>query len=286
LEDSQTNFDYVPPSFARRLVRFGWLSALGAPPALCDELRRAVIEAERLRPVARYTGRDSTFELVEDAYGARVWTLATPRRVGYSRVAAAPAYYTNGKSTRLVVHLPTGTDPLHDAARYQSAELFAGADQLAAWDPAHGFAADDDSWRSAFPTKGEGVEWAALPDALPAHVLITAPNGDVLALATRFGVVHPAHGGVESVADAEKFYAEAARALPDAAHLDLIGEYLLVYAFDSPDPRNPALLGTRMVSGDIHQTAEQTLATTTGGMMRGDCDDLSELDQEIAERQG
>ena len=286
LEDTQTNLDYAPPSFVRRLVRFGWLSALGAPPALCEELRRAVIEAEKLRPVARYTSHDSTFELVEDAYGARVWTLATPRRVGYSLIAEAPAYYTNGKSTRLVVHLPIGADPLRDAARYQSAELYAGANRLAAWDPGHGLTADDATWRSAFPTKGEGVEWAALPDALPPHVLVTAPNGDVFALATRFGVVHPAHGGSESPEEAEAFYAEAARALPDAAHLDLIGEYLLIYAFDSPDPRNPALLGTRMVSGDIHQTAEQTLATTTGGLMRGDCDDLSELDQEIAERQG
>jgi tetratricopeptide (TPR) repeat protein len=284
LEDAQTNLDYVPPSFARRLVRFGWLSVLGAPAGPCEELRRAVLEAEKLRPVARYTGRDSTFELVEDAYGVRVWTLATPRRVGYSRVAEAPAYYTNGKSTRLVVRLPRGADPLRDAARYESAELYASADRLAAWDPERGLAADDATWRSAFPTKGEGVEWAALPDALPPHVLVTAPNGDVLALATRFGVLHPAKSGAP--ADAEKFYAEAARALPDAPHLDLIGEYLLVYAFDSPDPRNPALLGTRLVSGDIHQTGEQTLATTTGGMMRGDCDDLSELDQEITERQG
>src|SRR5262249_9377507 len=157
LEDTQTNYDYVPPSFARRLVRFGWLGALGAPPALCDELRKAVIEAEKLRPVARYSGRDSTFELVEDAYGARVWTLATPRRVGYSRVAAAPAYYTNGKSTRLVVHLPVGADPLRDAARYQSAEIHAGADRLATWDPERGLTADEATWRAAFPTKGEGV---------------------------------------------------------------------------------------------------------------------------------
>ena len=284
LEDTQTNLDYAPPSFVRRLVRFGWLAALGAPAGPCDELRRAVLEAEKLRPVARYASRDSTFELVEDAYGTRIWTLATPRRVGYSRIAAPPAYYTNGKSTRLVVHLPVGSDPLRDAARFESAEVYAGPDRLAAWDPAHGLSADDVSWRAAFPTKGEGVEWAALADALPPHVLVTAPNGDLFALATRFGVVHPAPGG--SPKEAEKFYAEAAAALPDAAHLDLIGEYLLIYAFDSPDPRNPALLGTRTVSGDIHQTAEQTLATTAGGMMRGDCDDLSELDQEIAERQG
>lgn len=284
LEDPQANLDYVPPSFARRLVRGGWLSALGAPRALCEELRRAVEEAERFRPVARYAGGDARFELVEDAFGTRVWTLVTPERVGYSRLAAPPAYYANGATTRLVVHLPLGSDPLRDASRYESAELYAGADRLAAWDPANGLRAHPKAWRVAFPTKGEGVEWAALPDALPPHVVVTAPNGDVFALATQFGVIHPARSG--KPADAEAFYAEAARALPDAAHLDLIGEYLLVYAYDSPDPRNPALLGTRIVSGDIHQTAAETLATTTGGLMRGDCDDLSELEQEIAERQG
>jgi hypothetical protein len=284
LEDAQTNFDYVAPSFARRLVRSGWLSALGAPKAPCDELRRAVLDAEKLRPIARYSGDASRFELVEDAYGARVWTLATPQRVGYSRLAPPPAYYTNGKTTRLVVRLPRGRDPLRDAADWESAELFAASDRLASWDRTNGLRAAAAAWRVAFPTKGEGVEWAALPDALPPHILVTAPNGDVFALATQFGVVRPAKS--DAPADAERFYAAAASALPDAAHLDLIGEYLLVYAYDSPDPRNPALLGTRTVSGDIHQTAAQTLATTAGGMMRGDCDDLSELDQVIATRRG
>ena len=61
-----------------------------------------MVDAEKLRPIARYSGAGSRFELVEDAYGARVWTLATPERVGYSRLAAPPAYYTNGKTTRLV----------------------------------------------------------------------------------------------------------------------------------------------------------------------------------------
>ena len=192
LEDTQTNFDYVAPSFARRLVRSGWLSTLGAPRAPCDELRRAVIDAEQLRPIARYSGDASRFELVEDAYGSRVWTLATPQRVGYSRLAPPPAYYTNGKTTRLVVRLPLARDPLRDAADWDSAELYAGSDRLASWDRANGLRADASAWRLAFPTKGEGVEWAALPDALPPHLLVTAPNGDVFALVTQFGVVRPA----------------------------------------------------------------------------------------------
>ena len=97
--------------------------------------------------------------------------------------------------------------------------------------------------------------------------------------------MHPAASG-KPAGRRSASTARRRQALPDAEHLDLIGEYLLMYAYDSPDPRNPALIGTRTVSGDIHQTAAQTLATTAGGMMRGDCDDLSELDQEIAELQG
>ena len=107
------------------------------------ELRAAVLEAEAFRPIARYEGRGGRFELVEDAYGSRVWTLATPERVGYSRLAQAPAYYTNGPATRLVVRLPVGRDPLRDAARYQSAELWNGPDRVAVWSAGGGLAAPD-----------------------------------------------------------------------------------------------------------------------------------------------
>jgi tetratricopeptide (TPR) repeat protein len=284
LQDAQGNLDFVPPSFARRLVRTGWLDVLGAPPAQTRELRDAVLQAERTLPLARFDGLGSRMELVEDAFGNRVWALSTPQRVGYARLAPPPAYYTNTSVTRLVVRLPRGSDPLRDASRFTAVELWDGPERIAAWDPEHGFSSDAASWRAAFPTAGAGVEWAALPDALPPHILVTAPNGDVLALLTAFGRLDPARGGGET--DAESFYRAAAGALPDAAHLDLIGQYLLVYTYDSPDPRRPLLLGTSTVSGDLHQTASQTLDAQAGGMLRGDCDDLSELYQEIAERQG
>ncbi|MGH2899614.1 MAG: hypothetical protein ACRDMZ_13155, partial [Solirubrobacteraceae bacterium] len=259
LEDAQGSLDFVPPSFGRRLVRSGWLDALGAPRAQTQDVRAAVIESERLLPLAIFSAGRSRMELVEDAFGNRVWTLATPERVGYSRLSPPPAYYTNGAITRLVVRLPPGSDPLRDAARWREAELWNGPDRIAAWDAAHGLRSDEKTWRIAFPTTGEGVEWAALPDALPPHVLVTAPDGDVLALVTAHGRLDPASSARPD--GAEAFYRAAAKALPDAAHLDLIGEYLLVYTYDSPDPRNPLLLGTRTVSGDVHQTASETLAT-------------------------
>ena len=284
LQDAQGSLNFVPPSFARRLVRAGWLEVLHAPRAQTAELREAVLQAERMLPTARFGAQASRMELVEDSFGNRVWTLATRERVGYAQLAPPPAYYTNTALVRLVVRLPRGSDPLRDAARWQEAELFKGADRIAFWSAAQHLEFSETTWRRAFPTTGDGVEWAALRDALPPHIVVTAPNGDVLALVTAHGRLDPAKSG--RAADAETFYREAARALPDAAHLDLIGQYLLVYTFDSPDPRHPLLLGTRTVSGDVHQTASQTLATQAGGMMRGDCDDLSELYQEIAARQG
>jgi hypothetical protein len=284
LDDAQGSLDFVPPSFARRLVRAGWLDVLRAPRAQTTELRAAVVEAEKLLPIAEFGTAGARMQLVEDAFANRLWTLSTPKRVGYARLAPPPAYYTNGAITRLVVRLPPGSDPLRDAARWDEAELWSGANRIAVYDAARGLRFEPGPWLAAFPTLGEGVEWAALPDALPPHIVVSAPNGDVLALVTAHGRIDPAK--FARPADAEAFYAAAARALPDAGHLDLLGQYLLVYTYDSPDPRNPQLIGTRTVSGDVHQTASQTLSTQAGGMLRGDCDDLSELYQEIAARQG
>ena len=239
LEDAQSNLDYVPPSFARRLVRAGWLARCGAPRALT----RSCARGARSRGAAAdraLRGPRRPLELVEDAYGSRVWTLSTPERVGYSRLAPAPAYYTNGPVTRLVVRLPVGRDPLRDAARWQSAELWdgAGADREPGA-PAHGLASDAAAWRRAFPTTGEGVEWAgAGRRAAAAHLLVTAPNGDVLALPPL--TAWCARRRAEARPTPSASTAKRRSALPDAAHLDLIGEYLLVYAYDSPDPRNPA----------------------------------------------
>ena len=187
----------MPPSFARRLVRTGWLDVLGAPRAQTAELRDAVLQTERMLPLARFDGAVSRMELVEDAFGNRVWTLTTPQRVGYARLAPPPAYYTSTAVTRLVVRLPRGSDALGDASRWLEAELWDGPERIAAWDGARGFVYDGPTWRRAFPSTGVGVEWAALAEALPPHILVTAPNGDVLALVTAH---RPARPGAERAA--------------------------------------------------------------------------------------
>ncbi|MCE2390614.1 MAG: hypothetical protein J4G09_03945 [Proteobacteria bacterium] len=280
LRDSESDPDYAPPDFVRRLFRHGWPPPAELPAAELGELRAAVIEAEKLRAVARFRGPAGELTLRRDAFGREVRLLRTPGRSAYARPAPPPAYYTPVRSLRLVVELPPGADPLRDAGDWRAAWVFSGPNRIAGFAGGR-FHADAERWRGVY---SGGDEPGALAGALPPHLRVVEPNGDLLALVTAHGVVRPARGG--DPAEAERFLNQAARALPDAAHLDLIGEHLLVYAYDSPDSRHPRLLGTRQLAGDIHQTVAQTLATYSGGVYRGDCDDLSELYLEIARRQG
>lgn len=276
----RASLDTLPPSFARRLVRYGWLATLDVDAAARAGLEAAVREAESLRPVTRFASARSRLVYSEDAFDEGVWLLQTPERSGYSRLSERPAYY-GARHTITVVHLPTGADPETPSESWRAAELYSGDVRLAGWDPEQGFRVDEHAWRDVFgPPPGQ----FELSGALPPHILVERVDGDVLALVTAFGRLEPARDG--SAGEVARFFSEAAKALPDAAHLDLIGEYLVVYVYDSPDPRRPWLVGTLDQSGDIHQTASQTLATQTGGTYRGDCDDLSELYQGIAERQG
>jgi hypothetical protein len=170
-------------------------------------------------------------ELVEDAFGSRVWTLSTPQRVGYARLATPPAYYTNTAVTRCGPASARG-DPLRDA-RAGSAELWTGR-AVAAWD-AH----VSRSTRDLAPRVPEHRCWRRVGSTRRASAAHpgAAPNGDVLAR-------HRARSPRSRASGARwtRVVTARRRALPDAAHLDLIGQYLLVYTFDSPDPRRPPLL--------------------------------------------
>ncbi len=98
---------------------------------------------------------------------------------------------------------------------------------------------------------------------------------------TRDWSIH--RGGSRSAA--REFLEEAANALTDWAHLDLIGEYLWSYAYPSPDPRFPGMIGTKQFNGDVQQTVWQSCSTSLGGRMHGDCVDIAEVYQAILELQ-
>jgi hypothetical protein len=298
-DDGNTAIDEVAPSFARRVMRFGWLRPFfpaGDQPAVA-KLEAAIAAAEAFRPKTLFTGTgDGGAPLrlaeVHNAYGTSGWILQTPARSAFTRKMAAPEYRGEMPDLNLVVELPAGADPLGDARGFTAARLYRSSNQVvASWTPDAGFKADADEWRKLVPARGAGVDVNACADFLPPCIVVSALDGDAVAIATGPDPVGTGGGLLLAPRDGgpgecERFLADAARELTDAPHLDLVGEYLFTYVYDSPDSRYWFLIGNKDDKGDIHQTAVQTLSTTCGGFMRGDCDDLAELYQTLAVRQG
>jgi tetratricopeptide (TPR) repeat protein len=286
--DSNEQVDEVTPGFARRLVRGGWLRKLMPDQAAAvTALELAIAASEKFQPVMLYEGTGLKLAEVSDAFDRKNrWILTTPTRVAYVQPHEEPLYYwaLAEPGPTLAVDLPPGSDPTAVNESVVGVRLFQGSTLLASWNKS-GFSANRETWRQAYPWKPhKGVDPNAVADAMPPHIVLTALNGDIVRLYTAHGTLTPPKDG--STQDAERFLAESAKSLPDPAHLDLIGQYVLSYVYDSPDSRFPFLVGNKQVKSDIHQTALQTIATATCGMIRGDCDDLSELYQTIAERQG
>lgn len=290
-KDGAEAIDEIAPSFARRLVRHGWLTRAGldkTPSA--ESLARAVRQASELRPVLVYQDEERSLARFEDGFGHGGWVFKSPERIVYTVPAALPLYQGYAKrafgDAVVVVELGPGCDPAAGTIEWESVRtlrLVLEHRELASWSRQGGFACDEAAWREVVPDKGEGLE-DAVADFLPPHIVATDPEGDVLRILTRHGQIVPPRNG--SRVEAERFLEEASSRLPDAAHLDLIGEYLFAYVYDSPDATEPLLLGNREIRSDIHQTAEQSLGTVAGGICRGDCDDLSELYVTLAQRQG
>ncbi|HAT11383.1 MAG TPA: hypothetical protein DCS97_12505 [Planctomycetes bacterium] len=277
--------DDASPDFCRRVVRSGWLRQFFPAHQGDDRIEAAVRAAERQAPVMRWEGPAGMLAQVRDSFGREAWVLRSTARSAWMVEHPEPIYFGGMPSLRTVVELEAGADPLAANAVPASAKVWRQVESD--WVPVVQLAdgkvkeCAPGSWAKAVPRRNRSPN---VGDWLPAHILVTSPLGDVLTLASAGGTVVPPRDG--SPAEGERFLADAARALPDAAHLDLVGQHLLRYVYDSPDPRLPTLIGNKTVKGDIHQTALQTLATASGGMIRGDCDDLAELYETIAERQG
>ena len=284
-ESEKFEVDEVLPSFARRVARGGWLGQTFKADPLVGAFDKALANAEKMSAVTLFEGTGLRLAEVKNALGEGGWVLSTPARVSYARPHPAAMYAWDAKEMNLtvVVDLPPGADPVTDGAKALSARLFQGGRTIATWSRSSGLQSDETQWRAAVPDHGPKVDDNVAKGFLPPHLVIADLDGDVNLVVTAHGVLAPPRDG--STLEAERFLKDAAKALPDAPHLDLVGEYLFYYVYDSPDSRFPTLIGNKLVKGDIHQTAYQTLASTTGGMCRGDCDDLAELYQSIAELQ-
>src|SRR5262249_25373132 len=148
-----------------------------------------------------------------DALGHELWLLATSERSAYARPTSPPAYFYDVKPLELVVRLPAGADPLADAERWSSAEVWSNEGRIARW--ADGaLESDPQRGRRAYPLGTASADPGQLSDALPPHIAVLGPDGDVLALVTAHGELRPAPDGEKQVA--ERFFDDAARVLPDA----------------------------------------------------------------------
>ncbi|MBA2479227.1 MAG: hypothetical protein H0V44_01090 [Planctomycetes bacterium] len=289
-DKNPSDLDEVTPGFARRVARFRWVEGVfGSTHAeAAAELVSAIADAERFLPTVSYEDVSEARALrlaeVHDAFGNGGWALSTPTRSAFTRAHTQPMYYPQLPEMSVVVDLPAGADPCVSPQSITGARLFHGGHLLASWKPETGFQADLEAWRKVVTTHGKGIGKNAVTDFLPPHLVIAGLDGDIDRVVTAGGELKPPRNG--SAVEAERFLIDCAKTLPDAAHLDLVGEYLFAYVYDSPDSRHPFLIGNKRDKGDIHQTSVQTISAVTGGMMRGDCDDLAELYQAIAERQG
>jgi hypothetical protein len=287
-EDGKQAVDEVAPSFARRIVRFDWLDVFLNGHDKAKSLVTAINTANRFLPTVRFEGKGIRLAEVQNAFGQGGWILTTPTRSAYTRLHAEPLYHWAMQPMNLVVELPVSADPTtfpDIGVEPLGAKLYRNGQQIVSWTNGGAFQVDKALWREAVPDDRhrQGVDRNATTDFMPPHIVISGFDGDVAGIATAGGWLAAPKAEPK---DYERFLSQAAAQLPDAAHLDLIGEYILTYCYDSPDSRFPWLIGTKQIKGDIHQTAAQTLATATGGVVRGDCDDLAELYEVIARRQG
>lgn len=274
----------VTPGFARLMVRHGWLEQLKLGVDF-GAVRESLAVAETEEPARRMVGEGVQMDRLVDTFGPTAIVLRTQARAGYAVDLPPPQFFDSPRGLVAVVWFTPGADPTTAPTdAIVGAEVFLADQRLAAWSKATGFAADADAWRAAMPESVREAKSELAQGALPPHVVVPGLGGEVRLLAVAAGVLVPPANGAE--AEAERFLDDAARLLPDAGHLDLIGEYLFRYAFDSPDPRFPLLVGDQTLNGEIHQTAAQTIGTVCGGIVRGDCDDLAEVYLQVLQRQG
>ena len=268
--DGGQALDEVWPSVARRIARHGWLRPWFSP-ALAEKALQAITVAEEMQSTIAFTGDGLCLEQVQDAFGRSGWIYHTPTAVRYAHTEIQPEYLGHLADLMVVVELPPGADPAHDANKAIAAWMYRDYQELAAWTAAKGLICDHDRWESAVVVRSSHL----VGGAIPPHIRISDLHGDVAGLAVTAGLLRPAADG--SHAAAERFLADAANLLPDAAHLDLIGEYLFTYVYPSPDAQHPELIGNKQIKGNVQQTVWQTCGNVTGGIMRGDCADIAEL---------
>jgi hypothetical protein len=281
--DASQAADDFSPSFARRVVRHGWLRRWFRAPedaAAVAALEQAVAAVDQQRTIASFNGDGVQLMQKSDAFGRGGWIYASPSTVLVAKTEIHPEFLGFLPELLVVVGLPPGSDPAQAMGSALSARIYQGSTLLAQWSATAGFSADPIAWQRMVGAQRGNLA----PDAIPAHILISGLDGDIVGLAVAKGLLRPVEDA--TLASAERFINDAALLLPDCAHLDLIGEYLFTYVYPTPEAAHPELIGNPQNKGDVQQTVWQTCATSLGGIMHGDCADIAELYQVITKAQG
>ena len=262
-------FSSLAPAVTRRLIRHGWLRQIGAGEAATQALEAAVAASVGPHAARRMAGPGGRWTTYQDAFDREIEVLETDDGTWYTCPQPRPQWLGRAANRTVRVQLAPGRDPFAREVAPVAARLepFEGA-----WETGGGMTVDAAAWRRAM-RRSFGTQPHMPHDVFPPHMLLTDGYGDALLLVTQHGALQPARDA--SPTERTRFFDEAARVLPDVAHMDLIGELLYTYAWDTAAYDRPLLIGTEQFNGDIHQTAEQTLATGCGGIYRGDCDDLA-----------
>ncbi|MBK8975080.1 MAG: hypothetical protein IPM29_04085 [Planctomycetes bacterium] len=279
------------PDVLRRLVRHGWLHRALGDAAAADAVRDAVLDAETLRVDRAYETSDGgRLEHLTDAFGREAWRR-TERRGGSGANGIAVLHpepwhlsiWSNLSKAWLEYQLPVGVDPFAPGAvrAAMSVDLRLWGRSFASWRPGR-FEADGARWADWMSETDSDAHPNALANALPPHIVLLGPDADLHGLAVSTGLLRTSTG----VSDADRFLSDAARLLSEVRTLELLGQYLWAYAFDSPDPARPELIGTEVYCGDQQNSALDTVGAACGGELRGDCDDLTALYIDILRRQG
>lgn len=273
-------FSSLAPHVTRRLIRHGWLRQVGAPEAETLALEQAVRAAARPIAMERMEGPGGSFTRYRDMFGRKLEVFETAEGTWYTCPQPRPQWLGFMPPRTVEVQLPPGGDPFGEVVEPIAARLrqFDGH-----WKKGGVLEIDAAAWQRTMQPRG-GRHSHPPANLFPPHALLMSGFGDALLLVTAHGTVRP--GRDPSPAERKRFFDEAATALPDVAHMDLIGEILYTYAWDTAEYDRPLLIGTEAFNGDIHQTADQTLETCCGGIYRGDCDDLACFYHALTTHQG
>ncbi|MBA3707898.1 MAG: hypothetical protein H0W83_03645, partial [Planctomycetes bacterium] len=156
-DDKDRSLDEATPEFARRIARNGWLSQIltdAKDQKVVNELKQAVLAAEKMAPVTSYVDGSSNLSEMRDAFGHGGWVLNLPNRVAYAVPHEEPQFLVGGWTRKrqhdldLVVELPAKSDPFTDADKAVSARIYKKKRLLASWD-GKVFTADDKAWHEA-----------------------------------------------------------------------------------------------------------------------------------------